>query len=98
MSETVPLDRQVTAVVLGHHDRHGLPAADLDSRAFVDADLDAFNVDPMDGPQVALLKQEWTVPVGTVQVPMLAVLLGTGLLGYGYATWNFSRRDLPAPL
>jgi ABC-2 type transport system permease protein len=38
---------------------------------------------------------EWGL---NVQVPMLAVLYGVGLVGYGMALWTFTRRDLPAPL
>lgn len=49
-------------------------------------------------PQYAILKDQWTLPVGSVQVPVLAVMLGVATLGYGFALWNFSRRDLPAPL
>jgi ABC-2 type transport system permease protein len=49
-------------------------------------------------PQYAILKNQWTVLVGGTHVPMLAVLLGVGTLGYGFAIWYFSRRDLPAPL
>lgn len=49
-------------------------------------------------PQFALLKGEWTVPVAGHPVSMLGVLLGVGALGYSFAIWQFSRRDLPAPL
>jgi ABC-2 type transport system permease protein len=49
-------------------------------------------------PQHAILKDQWTVAVGGNQVPMLAVLLTVGTLGYAFAIWYFSRRDLPAPL
>jgi ABC-2 type transport system permease protein len=49
-------------------------------------------------PQNTILKDIWTVPVGSVPIPMLAVLLGVGTAGYGYAIWHFTRRDLPAPL
>jgi len=31
-------------------------------------------------------------------LPMLAVLYGVGISGYGAALWAFTRRDLPAPL
>ncbi len=31
-------------------------------------------------------------------LPMLAVLLTVGFVGYGLALWTFNRRDLPAPL
>lgn len=49
-------------------------------------------------PQYAILKDQWTLPVGGVKVPVLAVMLGVATLGYSFALWNFSRRDLPAPL
>jgi ABC-2 type transport system permease protein len=49
-------------------------------------------------PQYAILKDQWTLPVNGVQVPVLGVMLGVATLGYGFALWNFSRRDLPAPL
>jgi ABC-2 type transport system permease protein len=49
-------------------------------------------------PQVALLSDKWIVAVGPAAVPMLPVLLGVGVLGYLFAIWEFSRRDLPAPL
>ncbi|HMP17636.1 MAG TPA: ABC transporter permease subunit, partial [Gemmatales bacterium] len=49
-------------------------------------------------PQYAILKDQWTLPVAGMQVPVLVVLLGVATLGYGFALWQFSRRDLPAPL
>jgi ABC-2 type transport system permease protein len=49
-------------------------------------------------PQYAILKDQWTVPVGGVAIPMLGILLGVGALGYAFVVWHFSRRDLPAPL
>jgi len=49
-------------------------------------------------PQYAILKDQWTLPVAGVQVHALAVLFGVAGLGYGFALWRFSRRDLPAPL
>lgn len=49
-------------------------------------------------PQYAILKDQWTLPVAGVQVPVLVVLFGVGALGYSFALWRFSRRDLPAPL
>jgi ABC-2 type transport system permease protein len=39
--------------------------------------------------------QEWGL---NVQVPILAVLFGVGIIGYALALWTFTRRDLPAPL
>jgi ABC-2 type transport system permease protein len=38
---------------------------------------------------------EWGL---NLQVPMLAVLYGVGVIGYALALWTFTRRDLPAPL
>lgn len=49
-------------------------------------------------PQYAILKDQWTLPVGGLQVHVLAVMLGVAAIGYSFALWNFSRRDLPAPL
>lgn len=49
-------------------------------------------------PQYAILKDQWMLPVNGVQVPVLAVMFGVGILGYSFALWRFSRRDLPAPL
>jgi ABC-2 type transport system permease protein len=49
-------------------------------------------------PQYAVLKNQWTVPVAGLEIPMLAVLLGVGAAGYAFAIWRFTRRDLPAPL
>jgi ABC-2 type transport system permease protein len=49
-------------------------------------------------PQTTVLKDQWTVAVAGMQVPTLAVLLGVPAAGYGFATWRFTRRDLPAPL
>lgn len=49
-------------------------------------------------PQYAILKNQWNVPVAGVQVPALAVMLSVAALGYGIALWQFSKRDLPAPL
>jgi ABC-2 type transport system permease protein len=41
---------------------------------------------------------EWHGGKDLVSVPMLVVLFGTGLVGYGLALWTFTSRDLPAPL
>ncbi len=41
---------------------------------------------------------EWNGGQPLCSVPMLAVLLAVGFLGYGLALWTFNRRDLPAPL
>jgi len=41
---------------------------------------------------------EWNGGQALGCVPMLAVLLAVGLLGYGLALWTFGRRDIPAPL
>jgi ABC-2 type transport system permease protein len=57
-------------------------------------------------PQQIVLHQKWTVDLGTVwnggepllAVPVLAVLLTVGSVGYLMAMWTFCRRDLPAPL
>jgi ABC-2 type transport system permease protein len=51
-------------------------------------------------PQQVILGDTWSVRLWSTggRVPMLAVLLGVGLLGYAMALWHFSRRDLPAPL
>jgi ABC-2 type transport system permease protein len=57
-------------------------------------------------PQQIVLADRWTVDLGTVwnagqpllAVPVLAVLLTVGSLGYLMALWTFCRRDLPAPL
>jgi ABC-2 type transport system permease protein len=49
-------------------------------------------------PQYTILKNQWSVPVGGVQIPMLVVLLGVGCAGYAFAIWRFTKRDLPAPL
>lgn len=49
-------------------------------------------------PQYAILKDQWYLPVAGMQVPVLAVLLGVAAVGYLFATWQFSKRDLPAPL
>jgi ABC-2 type transport system permease protein len=56
-------------------------------------------------PQQVILGQGWCVTLREwnggrplVQVPMLAVLFGVGLIGYGMALRTFTRRDLPAPL
>jgi ABC-2 type transport system permease protein len=48
--------------------------------------------------QVIPLESEWTVDVHGVAVPMLGVLFGTGVVGYGLAFVTLARRDLPAPL
>ncbi len=40
----------------------------------------------------------WTVPVWGVEMPMLVVLYGVGVAGYGLALVGLVRRDLPAPL
>lgn len=56
-------------------------------------------------PQQIVLQHVWSVDVGqawqlesSILVPVLPVLLGVGILGYGWALWTFCRRDLPAPL
>jgi ABC-2 type transport system permease protein len=56
-------------------------------------------------PQQIVLSRAWTVSLSEwnggqplLPVPMLAVLFGVGLIGYGMALWTFSRRDLPGPL
>jgi ABC-2 type transport system permease protein len=55
-------------------------------------------------PQQAILHGDWWVPLRTgnggpsLQVPMLVVLYGVGLIGYGLALRTLLRRDLPAPL
>ena len=56
-------------------------------------------------PQQIILKQKWTVDFAVwndgqplSDVPVLAVLLGLGAVGYLLAWWTFERRDLPAPL
>jgi ABC-2 type transport system permease protein len=56
-------------------------------------------------PQQAILGQgccvtfaEWNGGQALVCVPMLAVLLAVGFVGYGMALWTFNRRDVPAPL
>jgi ABC-2 type transport system permease protein len=41
---------------------------------------------------------EWNGGLPLAQVPALAVLFGTGALGYLMALWVFTRRDIPAPL
>lgn len=41
---------------------------------------------------------EWNGGKPLADVPMLAVLFGAGLVGYGMALWTLTRRDLPAPL
>jgi ABC-2 type transport system permease protein len=49
-------------------------------------------------PQQVIQGRGWTVPLAGGAAPMLAVLYGVGLAGYGLALWTFTRRDLPAPL
>ncbi len=54
-------------------------------------------------PQRAMLNDLWLVDLGSSwpggpTVPAIVVLSGVGLLGYGFALWTFTRRDLPAPL
>jgi ABC-2 type transport system permease protein len=50
-------------------------------------------------PQQVILGKPWTVDVyDGVNVPMLPVLFGVGLIGYAMALWTFCKRDLPAPL
>lgn len=49
-------------------------------------------------PQYAILKDQWTLPVAGVQVNALSVMFGVAGLGYAFALWRFSQRDLPAPL
>ncbi|MFQ3651535.1 MAG: hypothetical protein SNJ75_14505, partial [Gemmataceae bacterium] len=48
--------------------------------------------------QVIPLDGEWTVSFYDRPIPMLAVLYGTGIVGYGLAFVILARRDLPAPL
>ncbi len=56
-------------------------------------------------PQQVVLQQDWCVtwrewhggrPL--CRVPMVGVLIGVGLAGYGLTLWRFTGRDLPAPL
>jgi ABC-2 type transport system permease protein len=53
-------------------------------------------------PQQIVLRGSWYVPLEplglTAQIPMMAVLLALGVLGYAMALRVFRRRDLPAPL
>jgi ABC-2 type transport system permease protein len=58
-------------------------------------------------PQKIILQQDhaWTVNLSVwnggqpfVEVPVLAVLFGAGIIGYAMAFWTFQRRDIPAPL
>jgi len=42
--------------------------------------------------------REWNGGRPLCRVPMVGVLLGIGLAGYGLALRTFTRRDLPAPL
>jgi ABC-2 type transport system permease protein len=58
-------------------------------------------------PQKIILQQEhaWTVNLSAwnggqplVEVPVLAVLFGVGIIGYAMAFCTFQRRDVPAPL
>ncbi len=42
--------------------------------------------------------REWNGGAPLCRVPMVAVLVGVGVVGYGLAWWTFTRRDLPAPL
>jgi ABC-2 type transport system permease protein len=49
-------------------------------------------------PQYAILKDQWTLPVAGMQFNALAVMFGVAGLGYAFALWRFSQRDLPAPL
>ena len=57
-------------------------------------------------PQKIWLKNEWLVDLGEaftpgkplLEVPVLGVLFGAGLLGYAFALTVFTHRDLPAPL
>lgn len=57
-------------------------------------------------PQQIILKQRWTVDLGSVwnnghplwSLPVLGVLVTVGVIGYAMALWTFTRRDLPAPL
>lgn len=42
--------------------------------------------------------REWNHGAPLCRVPMVLVLFGIGIIGYGMALWNFTRRDLPAPL
>lgn len=57
-------------------------------------------------PQQIVLHGKWTVDLGTawnsgqpwLAVNVLAVLFSIGAVGYLLAIWQFSRRDLPAPL
>jgi ABC-2 type transport system permease protein len=56
-------------------------------------------------PQQIILGRGWNVDLSVwnrgaplCPVPVLAVLLSVGAVGYGMALWTFCRRDLPAPL
>ncbi len=49
-------------------------------------------------PQQIMQGRGWSVPLGGIEVPMLVVLYGVGVVGYGLALWTFCQRDLPAPL
>jgi ABC-2 type transport system permease protein len=58
-------------------------------------------------PQKIILHQDhaWTANLSVwnggqplVEVPVLAVLFGVGIIGYAMAFWTFQRRDVPAPL
>ena len=57
-------------------------------------------------PQKVWLKGDWLVDLGEaftpgrplLAVPVMAVLLGVGVIGYAFALTVFTRRDLPAPL
>ena len=48
--------------------------------------------------QVIPLQPDWFVSFYGRPIPMLAVLYGTGIVGYGLAFAILARRDLPAPL
>ena len=56
-------------------------------------------------PQQVILSDSWNVGLSEwndghtlFPLPMLVVLYGVGLIGYGLALWTFCRRDLPGPL
>jgi ABC-2 type transport system permease protein len=42
--------------------------------------------------------REWNGGKPLCHVPMVGVLIGIGVVGYGLTWWTFTRRDLPAPL
>jgi ABC-2 type transport system permease protein len=50
------------------------------------------------GHGAAVTFSEWNGGQPLCAIPMLAVLVAVGSLGYGLALWTFQRRDVPAPL